>query len=169
MKEKKEIYILYIILHKKKNLLKIGKTKESFKSHRYKKIDDDFKGVLFSKSYYVESIKQEEIDNLERILHKIFYEERRKDYYKEGVGKTEWFKAHILTDVFKQIKQLKKTKNFQNLSDIQQNIKMNSNYLKRNFKLRAYLFLFSFFVGLIGGFYIKHNITKIELFLNNLF
>lgn len=165
----KEKYILYIILHKKKNLLKIGKTKESFKSHRYKKIDDDFKGVLFDKSYYVESIKQEEIDNLERILHKIFYEERRKDYYKEGVGKTEWFKAHILNDVFKQIKQLKKTKNFQHLSNIQQNINMESNYLKRRFKLRAYIFFFSFFIGVLLGFYLKLNITDIELFFNNLF
>lgn len=35
----KEKYILYLIINKPGNLLKIGKTKESFKINRYKKID----------------------------------------------------------------------------------------------------------------------------------
>ena len=142
----KEIYILYLIINKSGKLLKIGKTKESFKKNRYYKIDKDFKGAQFTKSYYVESIKKEEIDNLERILHKTFYKERKQNAYKTGVGKTEWFNSYILKDVFKHIIYLKKNNsNFKNLSKIQRRIDMKSS-IRRNYRLR-FLFFIMFFAG----------------------
>ena len=109
----KEKYILYLIPNKSGKLLKIGKTKESFKTKRYKKIDDDF-GARFKESFYVESISQDEVDNLERILHKVFYMERKAFYYKTGVGKTEWFNRSVQKDVIKHINHLRKHKNFTN-------------------------------------------------------
>lgn len=158
----KEIYILYLILNKSGKLLKIGKTKESFKSKRFQKIDEDFKGAQFQKSYYVESFKQVEIDNLERILHKIFYKERKQLYYKSGVGKTEWFNSYILKDVFKQIEYLKKNnKNFSNLSGIKKKINLESKF-RINYKMRAYLFLIFFIIGFIIGVFMNNiNITNI--------
>jgi hypothetical protein len=158
----KEIYILYLILNKSGKLLKIGKTKESFKSKRFQKIDEDFKGAQFYKSYYVESTIQAEIDNLERILHKIFYKERKQLYYKSGVGKTEWFNSHILKDVFKQIEYLKKNnKNFSNLSGIKKRIELESKF-RINYKRRAYMFFIFFILGIIIGFFLnKINITDI--------
>lgn len=147
----KEIYILYLIINKSGKLLKIGKTKESFKKHRYQKIDLDFKGAQFKKSYYVESYKKEEIDNLERILHKMFYKERKPIYYKTGVGKTEWFNSYILKDVFKHIIYLKKNnKNFNNLSSIKRKIEMKSS-IRRNYKLRLFFFVLFFIIGYLGG------------------
>lgn len=141
----KQIYILYLIFNKSGKMLKIGKTRESFKKNRYRKIKDDF-GALFHKSYYVTSYNQAEIDNLERILHKTFYKERKPTMYKTGVGKTEWFNGHIINDVKKQIIYLKKNnKNFKGLSGIQKKIDMESS--KKNYKLRAFIFALAFILG----------------------
>lgn len=152
----KEKYILYLIINKSGTLLKIGKTKESFKIHRYKRIVQDFKGAQFNNSFYVESYKKEEIDNLERILHKVYYKERKKEKFKTGVGKTEWFNICVLNDVKKHILYLRKNnQNFSKLSDIKQNILIESKF-KRNFKRRFIFFISSFFIG-----FLSINIFKI--------
>lgn len=144
----REQYILYLIFNKSGKMLKIGKTRESFKKHRYSKIKEDF-GALFDKSYYITSYSQAEIDNLERILHKTFYKERRATMYKTGVGKTEWFNGHIINDVKKHIVFLKnKNKNFQGLSKVNYKIDMESSYRIR-YKLRAMLFALVFISGFL--------------------
>lgn len=160
----KEKYILYLIIDKSGKLLKIGKTKESFKHHRYKKIENDFNGAQFDKSLYIESLKKEEIDNLERILHKVFYKERKQDFFKTGVGKTEWFNIKILEDVKKHIIYLKKNNpNFSYLSEIKEHILYKSTY-KKFYKQRFFFFIFFFFIGFLIGTNIKneHYINKIE-------
>lgn len=125
----KEIYVLYLIVHKNRKLLKIGKTKRSYQNTRYYNIDKDFKGASFEKSYYIESPKQEEIDSLERILHKMFYKERKKEAFKTGAGKTEWFKLEVLPRVLKETNHLRKNNpNFSHLSKPIAKIKKESSY-----------------------------------------
>lgn len=145
----KEKYILYLIPNKSGKLLKIGKTKESFKTKRYKKIDDDF-GARFKESFYVESISQDEVDNLERILHKVFYMERKAFYYKTGVGKTEWFNRSVQKDVIKHINHLRKHKNFKNLSPIKAKIELESKF--RYIKWKLLFVLCIIFYILLWGF-----------------
>lgn len=145
----KEKYILYLIPNKSGKLLKIGKTKESFKTKRYKKIDDDF-GARFKESFYVESISQDEVDNLERILHKVFYMERKAFYYKTGVGKTEWFNRSVQKDVIKHINHLRKHKNFKNLSPIKAKIELESKFTYIKWKLLFVLCII--FYILLWGF-----------------
>lgn len=108
---KKEVYILYLIKKQNSNLLKIGKTKSTnFKSRVYN-IEKDFGKIDYSNSYIVYSEIEREISTLERLLHKSYEKDRLPKKFKEGVGKTEWFKSNISHNVRKQIKYLKKNNN----------------------------------------------------------
>lgn len=116
-------YILYLIVDKERSLLKIGKTRTSHSNNRYKQIANDFKIKSFKESLYIESIEEKDIDNLERILHKAFYKDRKETKYKNGIGKTEWFSLKILDEVLDQIEFFRKRNNtYSKLSPIKKGL-----------------------------------------------
>ena len=130
-RKKKDIHILYLIKKEKGKLLKIGLTKKSNLNSRVYNIEKDFGKIDYNNSYICYSKNEKDIDNLEKLLHKTFYKSRRRDFFKNGVGKTEWFKDDILDEVMKQINFLrKKNTNYKNLSTLK---KMNGE-TKRDFK-----------------------------------
>lgn len=151
----KEIYILYLIVHRNRKLLKIGKTKKSYRNTRYSNIDKDFKGVVFNKSYWIESESKAEIDNLERVLHKLFYKDRKSKAFKTGVGKTEWFEIGVLPLVLKEIKHLKKNnENFKMLSDAKKGIRLKSSF-------KDYIFAKTFLLLLLMAVFYLFLLYKI--------
>jgi hypothetical protein len=122
---KEQFYILYLIIDRDKNLLKIGKTRRSHSENRYKQIVSDFKVKTMKHSMYCESIEEKDIDNLERILHKAFYEHRLENRYKKGIGKTEWFNLLILDEVIQQINFFRKNnKTYSRLTPLSKGIEV---------------------------------------------
>ena len=144
--KKKDIHILYLVKRKKGNLLKIGLTKKSNFNSRIYNISKDFGDIDYSNSYICYSNNEKDINNLEKLLHKTFYKSRRSDFFKEGVGKTEWFNSNISTDVKKQIIYLrKKNKNYKTLSSLK---KMDSQ--KKSFYIfPKFLSIFSFSIYIL--------------------
>jgi len=139
-------HILYIISYKNNKLIKIGKTRESNRENRYRQIKEDFKYCNFEKSYEIYS-SEENIKNLERILHKLYYKERKPKYFKKGIGKTEWFNGMVLKTIFKEIKNIKKTnKTFSSLSNPIKGISIEN---KQSFKYDRELYLFILFFSII--------------------
>ncbi len=128
----KKIHILYLIKNKSGKLLKIGKTSSDNEENRYKQIFLDFGHCNFEESYTVRSNNEEEISTLERILHKSFSKNRKNNYFKDGIGKTEWFEAHILKEVINHIEFLKKNnKNYKNLGKITKKINVSFSIEKK--------------------------------------
>ena len=152
---KKEVYILYLIKKQNSNLLKIGKTKSTnFKSRVYN-IEKDFGKIDYSNSYIVYSEIEREISTLERLLHKSYEKDRLPKKFKEGVGKTEWFKSNISHNVRKQIKYLKKNNNnYIKLSRIK---RMDEGREKISLKDKViyYINIFEIIVFIVGFIYLS--------------
>lgn len=157
----KKVFILYIIKNRKGSMIKIGKTSSENEINRYKQIYNDFGKCKFKESFTIRSDKEEDISTLERILHKSFSRNRKENFFKEGIGKTEWFDSFILKDVLFHIEFLKKNnKNYKNLGKIEKGINVEFYKEKNNSDILLNL-LTSFslislsFLILYGVFYDK--------------
>jgi len=139
----KEDHILYVVSYKNDKLVKIGKTRLSNRLNRYKKIRDDFKHCNFELSYEFYS-NEKEISNLERVLHKLYYKERKSNYFKSGIGKTEWFKGDIKQKLLKEIDHIRGT-TFRHLKGP---YKINDFSIKNKSNFFNYFYSF-LFIGLI--------------------
>ncbi len=142
MRYVKNRHILYIISYKNDYLIKIGKTRESNRINRYKQIIKDFKKINLNKSYEFYST-EEEISNLERILHKYYFKQRKPNHFKRGIGKSEWFKGNIKKTIFKDLKNIKKSS--VNFTKIKGPYKIKDIKNKKHINYLSYLYIFVIF------------------------